>query len=243
MLLAATKRLSAHLGVTVGELQGGPQGGVTRVTWLKVVFSRHLLRHCICSQSHQCGMGYSSLSHDGIGSVAPVGLPDAHQCPGDKSSPPSSPSFAQAMRSLGVVLVSDNSVVVNKDGDPRLLQLFPQAREVLEWAVLSDVSLVDWYIPGERSVVADQLSRRGQVLSSEGTLHPLVVETVFMSWGQLMVVLFATSLNRQLDVYVSPLPDPKAWSVDVFLTLGSLGSVRVPTLSVDSKGAELAEGQ
>ena len=48
------------------------------------------------------------------------------------------------------------------------------------------------------------------------TLHPVVCQQIFLVWGVPQVDLFATSVNHQLPLYVSPLPDPGAWKEDAF---------------------------
>jgi hypothetical protein len=41
-----------------------------------------------------------------------------------------------------------------------------------------------------------------------------VCTLLFETWGRPFVDLFATSENRRLDHYFSPLPDPWAWGMD-----------------------------
>ena len=70
------------------------------------------------------------------------------------------------------------------------------------------------YILGSKNVVADQLSCKSQVFGLEWSLHPLVVKETSLLWGSLLVVLFASALNRTLQVYCSNLPDPLTWQED-----------------------------
>ena len=55
--------------------------------------------------------------------------------------------------------------------------------------------------------MADLLSRSNQVQSTEWSLHPQVFK-------QICQQLFATHLNHKLPLYVSPIPEPKAWDID-----------------------------
>ena len=129
-------------------------------------------------------------------------------------------SFQERLMGHRVALMSDNTTVVayiNKQGGTVSSSLWLLTKQVLTWAELNSVSLVGRFVPGHRNVLADQLSRRGQVISTEWSLHPRIVQGVFGVWGTPMVDLFATSLNNRLPVYCSPVPDPLAWKVDAFV--------------------------
>ena len=62
--------------------------------------------------------------------------------------------------------------------------------------------------------MADLLSRSNQVQSTEWSLHPQVFKQICQKWFTPHVDLFATHLNHNLPLYVSPVPDPKAWDID-----------------------------
>lgn len=129
-------------------------------------------------------------------------------------------AFQDRLLGHTVGLMSDNTTVVayvNKQGGTVSSSLFLLTREVLMWAETHSVSLVARYIPGSRNVVADQLSRRGQVIGTEWSLHPLVTKEAFRLWGAPVVDLFASALNKKLPVYCSLLPDPLALQEDAFL--------------------------
>ena len=128
-------------------------------------------------------------------------------------------AFQDRLMGHRVALMSDNTTVVayiNKQGGTVSSSLYLLVRQVLTWAEFNSVSLVGRFVPGRRNVLADQLSRQDQVISTEWTLHPRILQGVFGSWGTPMVDLFATSLNNRLPVYCSPVPDPLAWQVDAF---------------------------
>ena len=128
-------------------------------------------------------------------------------------------AFQDRLMGHRVVLMSDNTTVVsyiNKQGGTVSSSLYLLVRQVLTWAEFNSVSIVGRFVPGRRNVLADQLSRQGQVISTEWTLHSRILQGVFGSWGTPMVDLFATSLNNRLPVYCSPVPDPLAWQVDAF---------------------------
>ena len=129
-------------------------------------------------------------------------------------------AFQDCLVGHSVGLMSDNTTVVayvNKQGGTVSSSLYLLTRQVLLWAENHSVTLVARYIPGSKNVVADQLSRKGQVIGTEWSLHPLVVKEAFRLWGTPIVDLFASALNKKLPVYCSILPDPLAWQEDTFL--------------------------
>ena len=81
-------------------------------------------------------------------------------------------AFQDRLIGHSVGLMSDTTTVVayvNKQGGTVSSSLYLLARQVLMWTEAHSVTLVARYIPGSRNVVADQLSRKGQVI---GTVVP-----------------------------------------------------------------------
>jgi len=117
-----------------------------------------------------------------------------------------------------VVLVStDNTTVVayiNRQGGTRSHGLWEET--VLLFQVIWDlqIELRARHIPGRLNVIADQLSRAGQILPTEWSLHQEAAQLLFDRWGQPNLDLFATRHNRKLSVFVSPVPDPLALGAD-----------------------------
>ena len=66
------------------------------------------------------------------------------------------------------------------------------------------------------NVLADVLSRRGQVVGTEWSLHPQVARSLLRAWGNPSIDLFATCLNAKLPLYCSLVPDPQAVFEDAF---------------------------
>ena len=62
--------------------------------------------------------------------------------------------------------------------------------------------------------MADLLSRSNQVQLTEWSLHPQVFKQICHKWFTPHVDWFANHLNHKLPLYVSPIPDPKAWDID-----------------------------
>ena len=116
-----------------------------------------------------------------------------------------------------VLIASDNTSVVayiNKQGGTRLAELCALMWRILTWCNQNNVTLRARYIPGSLNVIADGLSRRNQIQSTEWSLSPQIFRQIFKLWESPQVDLFATSLNTKLPLYVSPIPDPQALAVD-----------------------------
>ena len=87
---------------------------------------------------------------------------------------------------------------------------------LLRWTESFDVHLDARYLPGESNVLADVLSRHGQVVGTEWSLHPQVARALLRAWGNPSIDLFATCLNAKLPLYCSLVPDPQAVFEDAF---------------------------
>ena len=84
----------------------------------------------------------------------------------------------------------------------------------MTWCHHYHITLKARHIPGCLNVMADLLSRSNQVQSTEWSLHPQVFRQICQKWFTPHVDLFATHLNHKHPLYVSPIPDPKAWDID-----------------------------
>ena len=85
---------------------------------------------------------------------------------------------------------------------------------ILSWCTRQQVTLRARHIPGRLNVIADKLSRLGQTIQTEWSLHPEVFQAICSRWHKPQVDLFATRFNNKLPQFVSPVPDPQAWAVD-----------------------------
>ncbi|RLC31138.1 MAG: hypothetical protein DRH37_03745 [Deltaproteobacteria bacterium] len=70
------------------------------------------------------------------------------------------------------------------------------------------------HISGSLNVLADALSRPGQVLSGEWVLRQETFLALSQVWFVPSIDLFATKFNAKLPLYVSPCPDQKAEHTD-----------------------------
>ena len=86
----------------------------------------------------------------------------------------------------------------------------------LRWTESIDIHLDARYLPGQANILADLLSRRGQVVGTEWSLHPQVARSLLRVWGNPSIDLFATCLNAKLPLYCSLVPDPQAVFQDAF---------------------------
>ena len=125
--------------------------------------------------------------------------------------------FLPHLRRRVVRLMCDNATAVSyikKEGGTRSFRLTRLTIRLLKWCDAKGIVLLPVHLPGVRNVQADSLSRVGQVLSTEWEINPALLEPVFLRWGTPQVDLFATFLNRKVDQFVSPYPDPRALHVD-----------------------------
>ena len=115
------------------------------------------------------------------------------------------------------MIATDNTTVVayiNKEGGMKSGSLCALLWRILSWCTRQQVTLRACHIPGRLNVIADKLSRLGQTIQTEWSLHPAVFQAVCSRWHQPQVDLFATRFNNKLPQFVSPVPDPQAWAVD-----------------------------
>ena len=80
---------------------------------------------------------------------------------------------------------------------------------ILSWCTRKQVTLKARHIPGQLNVIADKLSRLGQTIQTEWSLHPEVKVQSDPFVHQPQVDLFATRFNNKLPQFVSPVPDPR----------------------------------
>ena len=125
--------------------------------------------------------------------------------------------FQHLVQGKVVLVATDNTTVVayiNKEGGMRSGSLCALLWRLLCWCNLRQVVLKARHIPGRLNVIADKLSRQGQVIQTEWSLHQEVEDLLLQTWHRPQVDMFAIKYNCKLAQYVSPVPDPNAWAVD-----------------------------
>ena len=97
------------------------------------------------------------------------------------SSLSSSSRVSNLYCSKTVLIATDNATVVayiNKEGGMKSGSLCALLWRILSWCTRQLVTLRARHIPGRLNVVADKLSRLGQTIQTEWSLHPEVGATV-----------------------------------------------------------------
>ena len=125
--------------------------------------------------------------------------------------------FKDQYQNQTVLVATDNSTVVayiNKQGGTHSAEMCALLWKIMTWCHHYHITLKARHIPGCLNVMADLLSRSNQVQSTEWSLHPQVFKQICRKWFTPHVDLFATHLNHKLPLYVSPIPDPRAWNID-----------------------------
>ena len=141
-----------------------------------------------------------------------------------------------------VLIATDNTTVVayiNKEGGMKSGSLCALLWRILSWCTRQQITLRARHIPGRLNVIADKLSRLGQTIQTEWSLHPEVFQAVCSRWHQPQVDLFATRFNNKLPQFVSPVPDPQAWAVDALsLSCEDLDPYAFPPAAILGKVVE-----
>ena len=125
--------------------------------------------------------------------------------------------FKLTCKNNRVLIASDNTSVVSyisKQGSTRSAKLCALMWRILTWCNLNKVTLRARHVPGSLNEIADGLSRKNQIQSTEWSLSPQVLKQISKIWESPQVDLFATRLNTKLLLYVSLIPNPQAWAVD-----------------------------
>ena len=100
--------------------------------------------------------------------------PPSHKFPGTKGRPTSPKTFPAFGARESCLVATDNTTVVayiNKEGGMRSGSLCALLWRLLCWCNLRWVVLKARHIPGRLNVIADKLSRQGQVIQTEWSLH------------------------------------------------------------------------
>ena len=149
-------------------------------------------------------------------------------------------AFQEVVSGHHVTAMCDNSTVVayvNKQGGTVSRPLCLLTSRLLRWTESFDVHLEARYLPGESNVLADVLSRRGQVVGTEWSLHPQVARALLRTWGNPSIDLFATCPQREAAPILLACPGSTGRLRGcISSSLGRPGSLRVPSLCSDRSG-------
>ena len=96
--------------------------------------------------------------------------------------------------------MSDNTSAVaylRNQGGTKSLVVNDLATDICLWSEKRGMTLVPRYLPGHLNVLADHLSRRGQILKTEWSLNQTVADRIFRAFGRPFVDLFALGKNTK----------------------------------------------
>jgi hypothetical protein len=127
--------------------------------------------------------------------------------------------FQNILTNKTVIVCGDNRACLYylaNQGGTKSRTLSLRAEQILIWAHQNNIFLETRFIPGKLNVLADQLSRSNQVLSTEWTITHQSLQPVWERLGKPMIDLFATKFSKRLPLYVSPVQDPEALAIDAF---------------------------
>ena len=126
---------------------------------------------------------------------------------------------ARSWKSKSVRFLIDNRTTVayiEKQGGTSSQEMTALTRRLLESTRKHNITLTARHLAGEKNVVADLLSRKGEVCKNEWRIDEATFRWIQTQnpFGRATVDLFANQLNHQLPRYGSPHPDINALLVD-----------------------------
>ena len=112
-------------------------------------------------------------------------------------------------RSTSTPIATRSSTYINKEGGMKSGSLCALLWRLLMWCNQRQIVLRARHIPGHLNVIADKLSRHGQVIQTEWSLLQEVFDRICRRWHKPEVDLFATKFNHKLPRFVSL--EPGKW--------------------------------
>ena len=116
-----------------------------------------------------------------------------------------------------VLVSTDNTTVVayiRHQGGTHSTVLSEEVWNILNLCLAHNIQLLAKHIPGRFNTLADRMSRIDKPISTEWSLNQEIANKIFQIMDFPSIDLFATRLNHRLPLYVSPIPDQKALSID-----------------------------
>ena len=103
---------------------------------------------------------------------------------------------------------------IRHQGGTHSTELSEEAWNILNLCLAHNIHLLAKHIPGRFNTLADRMSRVDKPISTEWSLNQEIANKIFQIMDFPSIDLFATRLNHRLPIYVSPIPDQKALSID-----------------------------
>ena len=125
--------------------------------------------------------------------------------------------FRKYLKRKSILVATDNTTTIayiNHQGGTRSWSLMQETKKLFSLVQELGGAIKSRHIPGRLNVLADRLSRSDQILATEWSLLPSVLEGLWQVWEKPTIDLFATCHNHKLPLYVSPVPDDSAMNVD-----------------------------
>ena len=88
--------------------------------------------------------------------------------------------------------------------------------KILQWCLKHQIIVRIWHIPGKFNVLADRLSRIDKVIKTEWALDQAIANSILQMFNCPNLDLFVTLFNHKLPLYVSPVLDNQAFTIDAF---------------------------
>ena len=107
-------------------------------------------------------------------------------------------------------------VYLVKMGRTRNLLTIQEAREIWEFSLANQITLIAEYLLGTLNTWAGKASRKMKSSSSEWILNKAKFQKLIQTLGPVDVDLFVSRMCHQIPKYISWQPDPHAWMVDAF---------------------------
>ena len=127
-------------------------------------------------------------------------------------------SFCADVENVHVLLRVDNVTAVsyiNNMGGCKSADCNEAAKHIWEWCMSRNIWLSAAHLPGKLNTEADHMSRHFNH-KTEWMLNTDAFKEIARQFGSPEIDLFASRLNKQVDRYISWLPDPGAETVDAF---------------------------
>ena len=125
--------------------------------------------------------------------------------------------FKDRLRGSWVIVCADNTTALAylaKQGGTKSRTLSLRAEEVVLWCHRNDIQIQTRFIPGKVNTLADSLSRKGQIVTTEWTIEAQFLIPLWEMWGRPHLDLFASRHNNRLPIFVSLNEDPLAFKRD-----------------------------
>ena len=188
---------------------------------------------CKSLQTHQRRVGRSLRRAHCKGTVVPTREQVTHKPLGAESSISSSKRVSNPSLQKTVLVATDNTTVVayiNKEGGMKSGSLCALLWRILSWCTRQQVTLRARHIPGRLNVIADKLSRLGQTIQTEWSLHPEVCPSCMFKVASATSGPVCHQVQQQTTtVCITGIRPPGLGSGCTQPVLGVPGPIRLPT--------------